>query len=283
MSTLRSTDFVRTRFEAHLACSGCPSPDRVARWFDELLGALFPDRSNRSFVTLDEFEAHLSSLEAELASIVAAVPGDRLEAPKELAADLMEALPGIVADLDQDVDAIERGDPAATGRSEVVRSYPGFYAIAAYRIAHALHRAGLPMVPRMITEHAHGRTGIDIHPGATIGRRFCIDHGTGIVIGETAEIGDDVKMYQGVTLGGLSVRKADARTKRHPTIEDGVVLYAGATILGGATTVGRGSVIGGNVWLTSSVPPGSRVSYQARLVSERSDATGLVVQRQEPV
>src|SRR5262249_21392993 len=152
------------------------------------------------------------------------------------------------------------GDPAAKNVEEIVFSYPGVEAMCAYRIAHHLYRSGVPMIPRIITEHAHSRTGIDISPGAQIGERFFIDHGSGVVIGETAIIGDDVKLYQGVTLGALSVpHREEQPKKRHPTIEDGVTIYAGATILGGETVVGAGSIIGGNVWLTRSVPPGSKV------------------------
>ena len=147
---------------------------------------------------------------------------------------------------------------------EIVFSYPSIEAIVSYRIAHRLFRAGVPMIPRIITEHAHSRTGIDISPGAQIGERFFIDHGTGTVIGETCIFGNDVKLYQGVTLGALSVPNRDEQGKRHPTVEDGVTIYAGATILGGETVIGAGSIIGGNVWLTKSVPPGSRVFGRAR-------------------
>jgi serine O-acetyltransferase len=173
------------------------------------------------------------------------------------------------------------GDPAAKSRTEILRSYPGFYAIAAYRIANQMHRQGIQLIPRMITELAHSRTGIDIHPGATIGQYFCIDHGTGVVIGETTVIGDHVKIYQGVTLGALSVEKADADKKRHPTIEDHVVIYAGATILGGKTTIGKNSVIGGNVWLTKSVPAGSKVYYQAQMYHSDSTMTDLYIFKNE--
>ena len=164
-----------------------------------------------------------------------------------------------------DIDAMFAGDPAAKTREEVVRSYPGFYAIAAYRVANALSKIGVNTIPRMITEHAHSKTGIDIHPNANIGDYFCIDHGTGVVIGETTVIGKHVKVYQGVTLGALSVAKEDAKVKRHPTIEDNVVIYAGATILGGNTVVGHNSIVGGNVWLTKSIPPNSKVYYQAQM------------------
>ena len=159
----------------------------------------------------------------------------------------------------EDVDAAFRGDPAAKTVEEVILAYPGLEAVAAHRVAYFFWEVGLPLIPRMMSEHVHSKTGIDIHPGASIGKRFFIDHGTGVVVGETAVIGDDVKLYQGVTLGALSVRKGESEKKRHPTIEDGVTIYSGATILGGSTTVGKGSVIGGNVWLTTSVPAFSRV------------------------
>ena len=154
------------------------------------------------------------------------------------------------------------GDPAAKDEFEVIRAYPGFYAIAMYRIAHQLLLLEVPLIPRILTEWAHARTGIDIHPGARIGEFLYIDHGTGTVIGETTVIGDHVKLYQGVTLGALSVEKYMADTKRHPTIEDRAIIYSGATILGGDTVIGHDCVIGGNVWLTRSVPPHSTVYHQ---------------------
>ena len=157
-------------------------------------------------------------------------------------------------------------DPAATELIEVIAIYPGFFAVFSYRIANFLAKLSVPLLPRMITEYAHRITGIDIHPGATIGIPFSIDHGTGIVIGETTIIGNNVKVYQGVTLGALSVDKSKASTKRHPTIEDNVILYAGCTILGGNTTVGRNSVIGGNVWLTESIAPYSVVYHKSEII-----------------
>lgn len=289
MSTLRGSAFLRQRFDAHRACVGCPSPEQVAGFHDGLLTLLFPEVADRRFTSVDDLEDAALHLERRLAEVVARIPGGPGRDATHLASRFFASVPELFERLEQDVTATYEGDPAATSRGEVIRSYPGFYAIAAYRVAHALHTLGVPLLPRMITEHAHGRTGIDIHPGAVIGRHFCIDHGTGVVIGETAEIGDRVKIYQGVTLGGLSVRKQDARTKRHPTIEDDVVLYAGATILGGSTRVGRGSVIGGNVWLTRSVPPYTRVSYQARMDdtgmaarSETGETDVIVSQRGEP-
>lgn len=178
---------------------------------------------------------------------------------------LFNEIPEIRRLINADVRAAYEGDPAAKNVEEIVFSYPSIEAIVAYRIANRLCRAGVPMIPRIITEHAHAHTGIDISPGAQIGERFFIDHGTGVVIGETAVIGNDVKLYQGVTLGALSVPRRDDQTKRHPTIEDGVTCYAGATILGGETVIGAGSIIGGNVWLTKSVPPGSKIIARARV------------------
>jgi serine O-acetyltransferase len=177
----------------------------------------------------------------------------------ELVLSFFEALPGIRAVIMEDVEAAWRGDPAAKTHEEVILAYPGLEAILVHRVAHYFQAAGLALIPRMMSESVHGKTGIDIHPGATIGRGFFIDHGTGVVIGETAVIGDGVKLYQGVTLGALSVRKEEGRAKRHPTIGDGVTIYSGATILGGSTEIGAHSIIGGNVWLTHSVAAWSRV------------------------
>lgn len=186
----------------------------------------------------------------------------------ELAASaLFEALPAIRDMLDGDIRAAYEGDPAARSKLEVVMSYPGLVAISVHRIAHALYAFGVPLIPRVMSEWAHSRTGIDIHPGATIGEGFFIDHGTGVVIGETCVIGKNVKLYQGVTLGALSFQKEEDGTlvkgvKRHPNVEDNVVIYAGATILGGGTVIGHDSVIGGNVWLIHSVPPCTTVYNQ---------------------
>ena len=177
----------------------------------------------------------------------------------------LDSLPIIHSALKADADFINANDPAATSTDEVVMTYPGFYAIMVYRLANRLLTMGIPLIPRIMTEHAHSTTGIDIHPGASIGNQFFIDHGTGIVIGETSQIGNRVKLYQGVTIGALSVCKESTQTKRHPTIEDDVVIYAGATILGGRTTIGHDSIIGGNVWLTSSVPPYSTVQHEDRV------------------
>lgn len=183
---------------------------------------------------------------------------------EEVVLRLLRELPELRRLVNEDVRAAYDGDPAAKNIEEIVFSYPSIEATVAYRIAHQLFRAGVPMIPRIITEHAHARTGIDISPGAEIGERFFIDHGTGVVVGETAVIGNDVKLYQGVTLGALSVPRREEAGKRHPTLEDRVTVYAGATILGGDTVIGAGSIVGGNVWLTRSVPPGSKVFGRAK-------------------
>ena len=172
---------------------------------------------------------------------------------------LIEELPEIRRMLMLDVQAAYKGDPAAKSNADVIISYPGIRAIMTYRIAHFLYKAGVPIIPRIMSEHVHGRTGIDINPGAEIGESFFIDHGTGVVIGESTIIGNNVKIYQGVTLGALSVKKELMNKKRHPTIEDDVTIYAGATILGGQTVIGKGSVIGGNTWDTESVPAGTKL------------------------
>lgn len=170
---------------------------------------------------------------------------------------LIEELPEIKRKIMLDVEAGFKGDPAAKSREEVILSYPAIEAILVYRLAHFLYKNGIPVIPRIMTEHVHGKTGIDINPGAEIGESFFIDHGTGVVIGESTVIGNNVKLYQGVTLGALSVKKELMNKKRHPTIEDNVTIYANATILGGDTVIGRGSIIGGNTWVTHSIPEGT--------------------------
>ncbi len=187
---------------------------------------------------------------------------------REKALAVVEQLPAVRRLLATDVDAAVAGDPASRGPDEVIFCYPGLLAITVYRVAHLLYELDVPVIPRIMTEYAHGETGIDIHPGATIGPSFFIDHGTGVVIGETTEIGARVRIYQGVTLGALSlspeaVERYRGAVKRHPTIEDDVIVYANATILGGRTVIGARSVIGGNVWLTESVPPDTRVLLEA--------------------
>jgi serine O-acetyltransferase len=229
--------------------------DEVVAWADRARAVVLHQRD-------------LSSLRSEIPTL-----GERLEGflrqvciPEtldvtETVATFVRALPTVRERLAQDVEAAFEGDPAAKSFAEIMVAYPSIHAITTYRLAHELHRLGAPQVPRIMAEHAHARTGIDIHPGARIGLRFFIDHGTGVVIGETSEIGDRVRLYHGVTLGAFSPRRGQTirGTKRHPTIEDDVTIYPGATILGGETVIGRGSVIGGNAYVTESVPPQSRV------------------------
>ena len=252
-----------------------PSKRDVEAFVDEVLALLFPQHAADVEATEEQIRARLTLLRADLGRLLHAVVAR--ERCVELAGRFTERLPAIYEDLRADATAIVAGDPAAESLDEVVIAYPGFLAITVHRLAHALQRLGVPILPRLLSEVAHGRTGVDIHPGARIGHSFCIDHGTGIVIGETAVIGNDVKVYQGVTLGALSVSKSAAGHKRHPTIEDRVVLYANATVLGGDTTIGHDSVIGGNVWLTTSVPPGSFVYHSSqvrvRSVADTLDAT----------
>ena len=186
---------------------------------------------------------------------------------REVVRTLFAKLPEIRSLLQDDVLAAYEGDPAAHSNMEIVMAYPGLMAVATHRVAHVLYEEGVHLLPRVMSEYAHSRTGIDIHPGATIGRGFFIDHGTGVVIGETCVIGRNVKLYQGVTLGARSFQKdSEGRLvkgiKRHPNVEDDVIIYANATILGGDTVIGKGSIIGGNVWLAHSVPPGSRIFYK---------------------
>ncbi len=234
------------------------------RCADECLAILFPHFRAAACASRAAVAAEVERLRADVAALVAglhAVAEAGALHPARVADAFIAALPGVRETLRLDAQAHFEGDPAARSVDEVILAYPGFRALARYRVAHLLHRAGVPLVPRLITEQAHRETGIDIHPGATIGRAFSIDHGTGVVIGETTVIGDRVKLYQGVTLGAASVRKDLADMKRHPTVEDDVVIYANATILGGDTIIGAGSVIGGNVWLTHGVPPGSIVTH----------------------
>jgi len=269
--------FIDKVYHAHRQCSDCPSPKVIQAFFEELLGTIFPEYSVNRLKEREEIAERFSELEFTLAAILERNPQLHEREGKVIAHDFFQSLEKIFDWIHWDVDAMFEGDPAAKSKTEIIRSYPGFFAIAAYRIAHELHVQGVQLIPRMITEFAHSRTGIDIHPGATIGKHFCIDHGTGVVIGETTIIGENVKVYQGVTLGALSVDKADADIKRHPTIEDHVIIYAGATILGGKTVIGKNSVIGGNVWLTKSVDPGSKVYYQSQMYHADSEVTDRYV------
>ncbi len=251
--------FIKQLYQEHLHSRMLPAPDEVSRWMDCLLAWLFPAFSSKKFEHEPDFVVFGESLKSKLFSLLK--KSCNSEDPAGQVDDFFGLLPDLRKRILDDAEAIYRGDPAARNVAEVIHSYPGFFAIAVHRIAHRFFDIGFPSLARMFAEYAHSKTGIDIHPAAKIGPRFCIDHGTGIVIGETTEIGQDVKIYQGVTLGALSVQKELAQTKRHPTIEDRVVIYAGATILGGHTIIGHDSIIGGNVWLVKSVPPHAKIYY----------------------
>ena len=247
--------------------------ERCDRFIDGMLALLYPHLD----AALVRDEASLASLArlvgSELEDIVrsASVADGVSRDAAAIAAEWFAKLPALRAALAEDAHAHDDGDPASHGVDEVILAYPGFRAIVLYRLSHALLESGIPLAPRLISERAHRETGIDIHPGARIGRAFSIDHGTGVVIGETSVIGDRVKLYQGVTLGAASVRKDLANVRRHPTIEDDSVLYANATILGGDTVIGARSIIGGNVWLTRSVPPNSIVTHDGAKERPRKD------------
>jgi serine O-acetyltransferase len=238
------------------ACGeGYPDPTVVAAWAERLEHILLHERDEEAL------RATLPDLVDQLLHLLRSLPLPDEVTSEWVITRFLERLPEIRRHVAEDVEAAFQGDPAAKSHAEVVVAHPSIHALALYRLAHALHALGVPLVPRIVTERAHATTGIDIHPGARIGRSFFIDHGTGVVIGETSEIGDRVRLYQGVTLGALSPRLGQSirGVKRHPTLEDDVTIYPGATILGGETVIGRGSVIGGNAFLTHSVPPGSRV------------------------
>ena len=234
-------------------------------FINELLELLFPHFSVKRYFNAEEIESKIYLLRRNLQEILISLNNGMEKRAEEYSKIFFDAVPRIHNLLLKDAVAICEGDPAAASKDEVILAYPGFMAIAIYRFAHELYKLDVPLLPRIFTEYAHQISGIDIHPGATIGESFFIDHGTGIVIGEITIIGNNVKIYQGVTLGALSVAKDMAETKRHPTIEDDVIIYSNAVILGGKTVIGKGAVIGGNVWLTRSVPPNAVVFHTSEI------------------
>lgn len=263
-------DFARRVTAARSSYALPLQANRLAEEFAHAaLALLFPHFAPSRNSSPDQVRAELDRLGARLSPFLES-QGTSGEKGQETRDAFLAELPALESELMMDAVATCEADPAARSVEEVVLAYPGFFAVASYRVARALACKGVGLLPRLIAEFAHRQTGIDIHPGARLGRSLAIDHGTGIVIGETALIGDRVRLYQGVTLGALSVRKELARQKRHPTIEDDVVIYANATILGGDTVIGAGSVIGGNVWLTHSVPAGSVVTHGATIERQRS-------------
>ena len=249
-----------------------PDKDTIIELIEKLRRIVFPgyfrERNYKTYnarhnlsILIEDVMYHLSK------QISLVLQGeDREEQAKAICLEFLSRIPAVRAVVQTDLQAAYDGDPAATGMAEVIFSYPGLYAITVYRLAHELYLLNVPMIPRIMTEYAHSETGIDIHPGATIGKFFFIDHGTGIVIGETTVIGENVKIYQGVTLGGLSTRGGQSLRgkRRHPTIEDNVTIYANASILGGETVVGQGCVIGASAFITKSVPPCTTVSIKSQ-------------------
>lgn len=301
------TDRLPALIEALAPCTHCPAVNTesglnlpgqqaVIRVLEELVAVLFPGCHGHAPMPQAEIETVLRRTLEETALTLrdqirqafayqcnvdrCTDCGDCREQADAAVAALFDALPAIRDMLHEDILAAFEGDPAARSTMEIVMSYPGVFAVTVHRLAHRLYQAGVPLIPRVMSEHAHSKTGIDLHPGATIGPGFFIDHGTGVVIGETCVIGRRVKLYQGVTLGALSFAKdSEGRlvkgVKRHPDVEDNVVIYAGATILGGDTVIGHDSVIGGNVWLIHSTPPFSKVyNHQPRplIRSETGDS-----------
>jgi serine O-acetyltransferase len=287
--------YTECRRSNHLAHKPLPSREAVVEILEDLTEILYPGYGRRQNLHMGNVEYHVGDLvdglhdkltqqfsralrhESQENNSLA----DLEALAQQKAVELLSRLADLRVLLEQDVQAAFEGDPAAKSPDEIVFCYPGVGAVTVYRLAHELFRLGVPLIPRMMTEYAHGKTGIDIHPGATIGHRFFIDHGTGVVIGETTTIGNDVKIYQGVTLGALSFPR-DEKTgeivrdaKRHPTIEDGVVIYANATILGGRTVIGHHSVIGSSAWLTRSIAPYTTVTIENPSLRYREGQDGV--------
>jgi len=256
--------FINSLFNQNLKnFSLFPDKESAENFIDSFFNFLFLPKTVKHKQVADLTKEY-ESLKSHLSTLVYDVLLDS-EKTQTVTANFFQIIPALYQELIKDANTILQFDPAAVSVEEVLVAYPGFYATAIYRISHQLHKLGVTILRRIFTEYAHSKTGIDIHPSAEIGSSFFIDHGTGIVIGETTTIGNHVKIYQGVTLGALNVSKEKASTKRHPTIEDNVIIYSGATILGGNTVVGHDSVIGGNVWLTYSVLPNSIVYHKSEV------------------
>jgi len=281
------TSYQADRGINHIEGPNLPAREAVEEITDDIINVVFPGYYEKQEISRDEINLYIwekivsiyHGLSREIAKSLKTLSDQSVSISEAVKKTLcfLSRVPFVREKLNGDVAAAYDGDPAAKSFDEIIISYPGLFAIAIYRVAHELYHLDIPLVPRIMTEYAHRSTGIDIHPGAHIGDSFFIDHGTGVVIGETTQIGDNVCMYQGVTLGALSFKR-DSRGrvlkggKRHPTIEDNVIIYAGATILGGDTVVGKNSVIGGNVWLLESVPPNTTITHQPpKLVYKEKD------------
>jgi serine O-acetyltransferase len=256
-------EFFQRLFALQQKIEAVPPNEKIASWVSRLICLLFPERADCFSDSAEDLAENFKQLEIELVQLLNSTKACKKDDNTIKAKTFFEQIPEMYELLNNDLTALLDGDPAAHTKFEVVRAYPGFFAICFYRIAHALHDLKTPLLPRIITEWAHSATGIDIHPAAEIGHHFFIDHGTGIVVGETCIIGNHVKLYQGVTLGALSVEKSMVNVKRHPTVEDHVIIYSGATILGGDTVIGHHCIVGGNVWLTKSISPYTTVYHKA--------------------
>ena len=258
-------DFINYLFQQNSkSFSTFPNKELAEEFIDQLFDFLFLPKTIRHRLASDLIKDY-EGLKSHFSSLVYDVLHDGVQT-QDITNQFFGSIPNLYKSLIKDAEAILEFDPAAKSVEEVIVAYPGFYATAVYRLSHQLYKLGIKILPRLFTEYAHSKTGIDIHPGAVIGNSFFIDHGTGIVIGQTTTIGNNVKIYQGVTLGALAVNKDQAEIKRHPSIEDNVIIYSGATILGGKTVVGHNSVIGGNVWLTNSVEPHSVVYHKSEVI-----------------
>jgi serine O-acetyltransferase len=246
-------------------CQEVPSVESSHLFIDDMVRFLFPVKNNKK-PGLRETKIKFTQLEIQFESLLKPLSNSLKRTPEELSEEFFNSIHPVYTELLEEADYYLKNDPAAYSIEEVILCYPGFFAVTVYRLSNILYKLEIPLLPRIISEYAHSKTGIDINPGAKIGKKFFIDHGTGIVIGETTIIGDNVKIYQGVTLGALHVEKGMTNTKRHPTIGDNVIIYAGSTILGGETVIGHDTVIGGNVWLTKSVDPHTVVYHLPQIV-----------------
>jgi serine O-acetyltransferase len=246
-----------------------PSMIKAHRFIDNMIYFLFPFKIDKR-CTMPQIELNMAQLQIDLREILTPLEPVLKDTASNITQKFFTVVPSIYESLVQDAKLFVDFDPAARSVESVILYYPGFYAISVYRLSHELFQLNIPYLPRMISEYAHSKTGIDIHPGAVIGSHFFIDHGTGVVIGETTHIGNNVKIYQGVTLGALSVDKSMKGKKRHPTLGDNVIVYSGSTILGGDTKIGHDTIVGGNVWLTRSVAPNSVVYHESKVIIRNS-------------